>query len=242
MPSDRRQARERAAKKIQDAQPKAARETPRKEKSSATRRLDKSSATRRLDKSGDSSCLGKSGAPLSLGNPGGKPLNAKQSRFVEEYLIDLNATQSAIRAGYSAKTAHSQGPRLLEHVGVAAAIEKASEACSERTQVTQDQVINELKKLAFSNMEDFSKVGEDGDATLNLKNIDRDQFAAVTELTTDSIGGVTTRNKIKLSCKRASLELLGKHLGMFNKLVIAGDPDSPIVTQVTRRIVDAPET
>ena len=100
-------------------------------------------------------------------------------------------------------------------------------------------MLEELAKLAFSNMDDFATVDQQGGAALDLSMIDRDQFAAVTELTTDTIGGVTTRTKVKLSCKRASLELLGKNLGMFNKLVLAGDPDSPIVTQVTRRIVRA---
>ena len=55
-------------------------------------------------------------------------LTPKQARFVEEYLVDLNATQAAIRAGYSAKTAYSQGQRLLSHVEVRRAIQKAQDA------------------------------------------------------------------------------------------------------------------
>ena len=75
-------------------------------------------------------------------------LTPKQARFVEEYLVDLNATQAAIRAGYSPKTAYSQGERLLKNVEVHRAIQEAQEARSERTGVTQDEVIQGLKKEA----------------------------------------------------------------------------------------------
>ena len=75
-------------------------------------------------------------------------LTPKQARFVEEYLVDLNATQAAIRAGYSKKTAEQQGARLFRNVKVAAAIQEAQEARSERTGITQDEVIQGLKKEA----------------------------------------------------------------------------------------------
>lgn len=73
-----------------------------------------------------------------------KKLTDKQARFVEEYLIDTNATQAAIRAGYSAKTARSQGQRLLTNVDIARVIKKAQSAISERNLVTQDDVIRGL--------------------------------------------------------------------------------------------------
>jgi phage terminase small subunit len=68
----------------------------------------------------------------------------KKLLFVEEYLVDLNATQAAIRAGYSEKTAYSQGQRLLKNVEVAAAIEAAQGDRSERTEITQDMVVKGL--------------------------------------------------------------------------------------------------
>jgi phage terminase small subunit len=68
-------------------------------------------------------------------------LTAKQTNFVEEYLIDLNATQAAIRAGYSEKTANEQGARLLAKVSVHAAVETALAARSQRTEITQDMVV-----------------------------------------------------------------------------------------------------
>ncbi len=75
-------------------------------------------------------------------------LTPKQARFVEEYLVDLNATQAAIRAGYSARNADKIGPELLGKTRVAEAIQKAKEARSERTEITQDEVIQGLKKEA----------------------------------------------------------------------------------------------
>ena len=75
-------------------------------------------------------------------------LNSKQARFVQEYIVDLNATQAAKRAGYSEKTAYSQGERLLKHVEIHKAIQEAKDARSERTGITQDEVIQGLKKEA----------------------------------------------------------------------------------------------
>ncbi len=75
-------------------------------------------------------------------------LTPKQARFVEEYLIDLNATAAAKRAGYSAKTAEVQGCRLLRKVQVQQSIQKGQEALSERTLVAQDDVVRGLLKEA----------------------------------------------------------------------------------------------
>ena len=75
-------------------------------------------------------------------------LTPKQARFVEEYLVDLNATQAAIRAGYSARNADKIGPELLGKTRVAEAVKAAQQARTERTEITQDEVIQGLKKEA----------------------------------------------------------------------------------------------
>ncbi len=75
-------------------------------------------------------------------------LTPKQARFVEEYLVDLNATQAAIRAGYSAKTANEQGSQLLAKLSVRQAVAEAQAIRSERSAITQDEVIQGLKKEA----------------------------------------------------------------------------------------------
>ncbi len=77
-------------------------------------------------------------------------MTPKQQRFVTEYLVDLNATQAAIRAGYSEKTARSQGQRLLTNVDIAMAIEAGQAKRSERTEVTQDYVLYVAKMPFFT--------------------------------------------------------------------------------------------
>ena len=83
-------------------------------------------------------------------NKGLAKLTNKQSRFVEEYLIDLNATQAAIRAGYSEKTARSQGQRLLTNVDIQERFKGQIEQRSERTEITADRVIQALADIAYA--------------------------------------------------------------------------------------------
>jgi phage terminase small subunit len=75
-------------------------------------------------------------------------MTPKQEAFVREYLVDLNATQAAIRAGYSAKTANEQGARLLANVSIASAVQAAMDARSERTEITADYVLAGIKEIA----------------------------------------------------------------------------------------------
>jgi len=75
-------------------------------------------------------------------------ISAKQQRFADEYLVDLNATQAAIRAGYATRNADVTGPRLLGNVGIAAAIEAGRAKQAERTGITADRVIAELAAIA----------------------------------------------------------------------------------------------
>lgn len=87
-------------------------------------------------------------------------LTPKQVRFIEEYLVDLNATQAAIRAGYSARTANRIGPENLSKPVIAEAIQIAQLARSERTQITVDKVLEdiELIKLNAMQQEDDGKM------------------------------------------------------------------------------------
>lgn len=81
-------------------------------------------------------------------------LTDKQKRFCEEYLIDLNATQAAIRAGYSAKTADKIGSELLGKTSIAVQIEKRKKAQQRRTEITADRVLMEIAKIAFAEASD----------------------------------------------------------------------------------------
>lgn len=168
-------------------------------------------------------------------------LTPKQQRFVAEYLIDLNATQAAIRAGYSAKTASSQGERLLRNVELAKAMQAAMKAREQRTEITQDRVLKELAKLGFANMQDYMSVTQEGEPFADLSKLTRDQAAAITEFTVEDFtegrgddARDVRRVKFKLADKRAALVDIGKHLGMFkDKLELTGKAGGPVET-VTR--------
>lgn len=82
-----------------------------------------------------------------------RKLSVKHKRFCEEYLVDLNATQAAIRAGYKEKTARSQGQRLLTNVDIQKYIAELQKKQSERTGITADTVLKELEKIALTDTE-----------------------------------------------------------------------------------------
>lgn len=168
--------------------------------------------------------------PNNSDNNGNIPLTLKQEAFVKEYLIDLNATQAAIRAGYSAISAGVVGSQNLKKPNIEKAIEHEMNQRQERTKVSQDKVVKELAKLAFSNMKSFMKWGPDSIQILHSDQLSDDDAACVSEITqTTSANGGTIR--IKLHDKRAALELLGRHLGMFSdtiKNVVIGDDSAPL--------------
>lgn len=142
-------------------------------------------------------------------------MTEKQKRFIEEYLIDLNATQAAIRAGYSPKYADREGHKLVENSRVSEAIEKALAERSRRTGINQDRVVQELAKIAFVKITDV--VNDDCEI---LPDADEADLAAIESVKVKSIptksGEVGVEREVKLSSKLKALELLGKHLGMWN--------------------------
>jgi phage terminase small subunit len=153
-------------------------------------------------------------------------LTPKQQRFVDEYLIDLNATQAATRAGYSAKTAASQGERLLRNVEISAAVAEGQKRLAEKAEISAERVIAELAKIGFANMQDYMRVGPDGDPVLDFSKLSRDQAAALVECTVEDFKdgrGEDARDvrrvKFRLADKRAALVDLGKHLGLFKERV-----------------------
>ncbi len=143
-----------------------------------------------------------------------KKLTPKQAQFVKEFLVDLNGTAAARRAGYSAKTAEQQGYQLLQKTSVKKAVAKAMQARSERTEITADQVLKELALIGFSDMRDFASWGPDGVKLEESSELTEDQARAVAEVNeTKTEHGGTVR--FKLHDKRASLVDIGRHLGMF---------------------------
>ncbi len=149
-------------------------------------------------------------------------LTPKQERFVAEYLIDLNATQAAIRAGYSEKTAQQQGSRLLLNVVVQEAISKGQNKTAEKLEVTKDRIVEELAKIGFSNMLDYMRAGSDGDPYLDFSNLTREQAAALAEVTVEDFkdgrgedARAVRRIKFKLHDKKGALVDLAKMLGFM---------------------------
>ena len=151
---------------------------------------------------------------------GRKPeLNAKQKRFCQEYVIDLNATQAAIRAKYSKKTAGQIGEQLLKKLEIQKFINKLKKEREERTEITGDMVVKELAKIGFANIQDF--IG-DGNSINDISGIDKHKAAAIGSIeTTTTIRGrdddkyTETTTKIKIWDKTKALEQLGRHTGIF---------------------------
>lgn len=141
-------------------------------------------------------------------------MTEKQNRFVEEYLIDLNATQAAIRAGYSVKTADQQASRMLTNVKVQTAIAKAMAERSKRTGVNQDRIVLELAKLAFVNMTDI--VDKKGEIKDTATADDLSCIESIKYKHSDTDSGSSVEREVKIGSKIKALELLGKHLGMWN--------------------------
>ena len=143
-----------------------------------------------------------------------RQLSEQRQRFVDEYLIDLNGTQAAIRAGYSVKTAQEQASRLLSNVMVQEAISKAMAARSRRTGVNQDRVVLELAKVAFVKMTDV--VDSNGRIREDASDDDLSCIESIKYKESDNEFGGSVEREVKIGSKLKALELLGKHLGMWN--------------------------
>jgi phage terminase small subunit len=168
-------------------------------------------------------------------------LTPKQARFVEEYLIDLNATQAAIRAGYSKTSAMNQGYLLLQHPDVQAAIHEGQKARSERTGISQDQAIKHLSLIGTAKITDVVSWDEGGVYFKNSKELTPEQAYLISEVSLEEVikespSGeelvLKRQKKIKFisdTAKIRALELLGKHLGLFKEsLQITGLANQPV--------------
>lgn len=164
-------------------------------------------------------------------------LTPKQARFVENYLLDLNATQAAIRAGYSAKTANEQGPRLLAHPEIKSAIDAAKIERSERTEIEAERVLKEIAAMAFYDPADLVGVAReikreeecrDGEGVVEMNG----KRYAVSGITSPAhiaglpegvrraiVGWGWDKNQnftLKLADKSKALDQLARHLSLYN--------------------------
>ncbi len=150
------------------------------------------------------------------------PLTAKQQRFVAEYLVDLNATQAAIRCGYAAKTARQQGSRLLSHVDIEAAISTAKAQQLDSAEISAVRVLQEYGRLAFVDARAFWHA--DGRVKA-MHELTADQGAAIAgfEAQIKNVqagdGQTDLIHKFKLWDKTRALEALAKHFGLLEDRV-----------------------
>lgn len=148
-------------------------------------------------------------------------LTDKQAAFVREYLVDLNATQAAIRAGYSERTASRIGPQLFGKNWVREAIEKAQAKRARRVEVTQDYVLSNLVEVVERTM----------------------QRAPVTDRKGEQVTDEEGRAVWTFDAKGANraLELLGKHLGIFTDKIraeVSGPDGGPMASEIVVRFVE----
>lgn len=169
----------------------------------------------------------------------------QEQRFVDEFLIDLNGAQAAIRAGYSEKTAKEQACRLLTRVHVATAVSEALQERAELTKINAGWVLKRAALLADFNIEDFI-VHVGSTAYYDFSKATRNDWYCISEYTTKTVkrnGELIPVEEIKIKsyCKLRALELVGKHVNVqaFKDQV---EHSGTIITKVERTIVDPKTT
>lgn len=146
-------------------------------------------------------------------------LSNRQRKFVDEYLIDLNAAQAALRSGYSPKTAFRSGAENMQKPAVVAEIQAAMAKRSARTEITQDRVLMEYARIAFFDVRKL--VGDDG-MPLRIQDLDDDTARAIVGLDVVRVPGIDGAPpgevlKFKLADKKGALDSCARHLGMFER-------------------------
>jgi phage terminase small subunit len=185
-------------------------------------------------------------------------LTVKQKRFIEEYLTDLNATQAAVRAGYSKRTARQQGALNMSNVTIGAAIAEGMEKRSERTGVTADAVLARFWDIATADPNEIVSVrvgncsgccGEDSDEREPRRDCEvcgGEGVPRVVIADTKSLKGAARKLyagakqtkfgvEVQLHDQTKALENVARHLGMFNdKLTLKNDPENPLLMLIQR--------
>lgn len=152
-----------------------------------------------------------------MGKAKGSDLTDKQEIFCREYLKDMNATQAAIRAGYSAKTSNEASARMLANVSIQNFIQELKTKRADKLEITADRVLQELAKIGFSDIKEYLN----SDYSLKpLSEIDVSKSGAIQSIQKDVTQGDTwsnTSTKFKLHDKLSALEKIAKHIGFFEK-------------------------
>lgn len=156
-------------------------------------------------------------------------MTPRQRRFVEEYLIDLNASQAFVRAGYSPTHTRRSAWRLMQNPAVRAAIEAGRHRLAAACKVSAERVIAEYVRVAFASVHDYLDIGEDGSVRLDLTKMPPEHLAAIADFRLEEEepkspdGRRVRRLRIKLASKLHALDSLSRHLALF-----AGRPASRV--------------
>ena len=190
--------------------------------------------------------------PFCVQGGDGVKLTVKQKRFVDEYLVDFNGTQAAIRAGYATRSAEVTAAKLLRNAKVQAEISRRQQDLQRRTEVSQDRVVKELMRVAFADATNYVQVqprtivGADGKEIV----IQAVVLTATAELTDEERAAISQIKQgangieVKMYDKLRALELLGRHIGMFNdklelKATVAENPFAGLSTEELRNVIDS---
>ena len=195
--------------------------------------------------------LKKRGRPKGSTKSEGKkerPITRRQQRFIEEYMIDLNGTQAAIRVGYKPNTARTVAADLLALPNIKAAVDKAMKDLSLRTGVTAERVVKELALVGFANMADFINVDDEGIITVKsldalpegssrvIKKVKQKRLRRITPNGKDTI--IKENYEFELCEKVKSLELLARHLGILHdKKEHTGKDGGPLTVELVDFVI-----
>lgn len=174
-------------------------------------------------------------------------LTGKQKIFADEYLIDLNATR-AYRAAYpnckKDSSADAAARKLLGNTRIQTYISEQMKERQKRTEITQDRVIQELAKIAFAKITDYVEVQSDGVKNIvvvkSTEELSKNQVSAIAGIKQGKYG-----IEVKLNDKERALEMLGRHLGMWNdKINISGEintnnPYKDLTTEELRKLIES---
>ena len=167
--------------------------------------------------------------------------NSRHDRFCREYIKDLNGTRAAIAARYAKQSARITASRLLTNANISALIASLAKKHADKLDLDAEKVLTELSRMGFSNILDYMKITEEGDAYVDLSNLTREKAGAVLEITVDEYtegkgkdARKIKRTKFKLADKIRALELLGKYLKLFTeKMALSGPDGGPPELKVT---------
>jgi phage terminase small subunit len=157
-------------------------------------------------------------------------LSERQQQFVTEYLVDFNAARAAIRAGYRPTSARATGSRNLRRPAVRAAIAAAQAPRLAALELSAEEVLRELARVARANLLDYMRIDDKGMPDVDLAGLTRDRAAAIRDIEVESFGeGKRERRRIrfKMHDKLAALDRLARHYGLFREAPSPAEPDAP---------------